>query len=207
MDKIIAFSLWGDNPKYTIGALKNADLARQIYPEWQCVFYTANDVPNNICVNLMSLGAKVIDMGAGDWTSMFWRFTAADSDDIVLSRDTDSRLSIREKEAVDEWLSSDKDFHIMRDHPCHAVPIMGGMWGARNGILKGITKDINNYSKGNFWQVDQNFLKTVVYPKVSSRAFVHDPYYSNSPFPSERNGTQDSDHIGKAFNADDTPCS
>ena len=38
MKKIIAFSLWGDQPKYTVGAIKNADLAKEIYPDWTCRF-------------------------------------------------------------------------------------------------------------------------------------------------------------------------
>ena len=37
----------------------------------------------------------------------------------MLSRDCDSRLNKREKLAVDELLKSDKNFHIMRDHPWH----------------------------------------------------------------------------------------
>ena len=50
----------------------------------------------------------------GNWTSMFWRFEAAyDSDaDVVIFRDADSRLNMREKAAVDQWLVSDKNFHI-----------------------------------------------------------------------------------------------
>ena len=32
MTKVIGFSLWGDNPKYTVGATRNAQLARKIYP-------------------------------------------------------------------------------------------------------------------------------------------------------------------------------
>jgi len=32
--KIISFSLWGDKPMYTIGAIKNAKLAEEIYPGW-----------------------------------------------------------------------------------------------------------------------------------------------------------------------------
>ena len=31
--KIIAYSLWGDDPKYTIGAIKNADMII-IHTEW-----------------------------------------------------------------------------------------------------------------------------------------------------------------------------
>jgi hypothetical protein len=46
----------------------------------------------------------------GTPNSMMWRFTACDDDDVemFISRDTDSRLSIREKEAVDEWIESGK---------------------------------------------------------------------------------------------------
>jgi hypothetical protein len=36
-----------------------------------------------------------------------------------MSRDSDSPLISREKEAVTEWLASNKSFHIMRDHPVH----------------------------------------------------------------------------------------
>jgi len=34
MKKIISFSLWGDNPVYTQGAIRNAELAKEIYPDW-----------------------------------------------------------------------------------------------------------------------------------------------------------------------------
>ena len=39
MKKIISFSLWGNSPKYLIGALKNADLAKEFYRDWECHFY------------------------------------------------------------------------------------------------------------------------------------------------------------------------
>ena len=63
---------------------------------------------------------------------MFWRFEPAGEEDVdvMISRDTDSRLNLREKFAVEEWLESDKGFHIMRDHPHHGYPVLGGMWGA-----------------------------------------------------------------------------
>ena len=49
MKRVISFSLWGDNPTYTIGAIKNADLALRFYPEFECWFYIHKDsVPNNI---------------------------------------------------------------------------------------------------------------------------------------------------------------
>lgn len=192
MKKIISFSLWGDDPKYTVGAVKNALLTEQIYPGWTSRFYVGSSVPIDIIITLKSFeNVEVIEMKEpGDWTGMFWRFYTCEDADIMLSRDTDSRLSMREKLAVDEWLSSDKNFHIMRDHPYHTTEILGGMWGCRNGILKNIKKHINDYSKGDFWQVDQNFLKEKIYPIVKNDLFVHDSYlYYNEEkklFPSER---------------------
>jgi hypothetical protein len=192
MKKVISFSLWGDNPKYTIGAIRNAELTPIIYPGWISRFYCGESVPTDIIKTLISLpNTEVIMMDVdGDWTGMFWRFYACEDSDIMLSRDTDSRLSLREKLAVDEWLSSDKDFHIMRDHPYHNTEILGGMWGVRNGLLKNIKELINDYTKGDFWQVDQNFLRERIYPLVINNNFTHDSYLNytpdSSPFPSER---------------------
>jgi hypothetical protein len=192
MKKIISFSLWGDNPKYTIGAIRNAELTPIIYPGWVSRFYCGESVPTDIIKTLISLpNTEVVMMDVnGDWTGMFWRFYACEDSDIMLSRDTDSRLSLREKLAVDEWLSSDKDFHIMRDHPYHNTEILGGMWGVRNGLLKNIKELISDYTKGDFWQVDQNFLREKIHPLVVNNSFTHDSYLNyntiSKPFPSER---------------------
>ena len=206
MKKIISYSLWGNNPKYTIGAIRNAELAKVIYPGWKVVIHIANDVESDIASELNKLGAHLIHYQDGSWNSMFWRFTSADNNNIVISRDTDSRLSYREKYAVDDWLNGHKDFHIMRDHRCHAVPILGGMWGARNGILKGITEMIEGYNKGaydNKWQVDQNFLREIIYPMVYNKSCVHDEFFENKPFRTKRVSDE---FVGAAFNADETPC-
>ena len=198
--KIISFSLWGDDKKYTIGALRNAELASSIYPGWICRFYLGKSVPLDICEELQEFSnSETIDVSEkGDWTSTFWRFLAADhSNDIVLSRDTDSRLNKREKAAVDEWLNSDKDFHIMRDHPYHATEILAGMWGCRNGILEGIGDLIDDYQKENFWQVDQNFLREEIYPLVKDRSYVHDEFFEKKPFPTKR---ENREFVGEAYN-------
>jgi hypothetical protein len=177
---VISFSLWGDNPKYTIGAIKNAELIDTIYPGWIGRFYCGKSVPIDIIEILKTYtNVEVIEMEEnGDWSGMFWRFYACEDSDVMISRDTDSRLNLREKNAVDEWLNSDKDFHIMRDHPYHNALILGGMWGVRNGILKNIVDLIKNYNKGDFWQVDQNFLREQIYPIVVNTSFVHDSYHN-----------------------------
>ncbi len=191
MQKIISFSLWGDVPKYTVGAVRNAELAKTIYPEWLCRFYIGKSVPEDIVLQLRSFdNTEIVEMDEdGDWTAMFWRFLAADATNvIVISRDTDSRLNMRERIAVDAWLASDKDFHIMRDHPNHVDKILGGMWGARNGILKGIGQMIQEYEQNNSYGVDQNFLAEKIYPFVKVAALVHDPYFEKKPFPKKYKG-------------------
>lgn len=194
--KIISFSLWGNDPKYTYGAIRNAEIAAYIYPDWICRYYIGKSTDDNIIQTLKSLkNTEIIQMDVdGDWTGMFWRFYAASDPDVsvMLSRDTDSRVSYREKFAVEEWLKSDKSFHIMRDHPLHAIPILGGMWGVKNPKLSGIETLINDYTKGDFWQVDQNFLKQIIYPIIQEDCFVHDEYlhinHHSKPFPTPKIG-------------------
>lgn len=206
MTKIIAFSLWGKDPKYTIGAVRNAELSKDIYPGWICRFYTGKDVPEDIENKLLDNGAEVCRMDGADWNGMFWRFFAADSNDVMISRDTDSRLGLREKAAVDQWLASDKDFHIMRDHPYHQTEILGGMWGVRDGLLSGIKDMIANYDTRDYdnkYQVDQNFLREIIYPLVKDRAMVHDEYFQKKPFPSPRKDMKD--FVGQVYDQFDKP--
>lgn len=206
MIKVISFSLWGTDPKYTIGAIRNAELAKEIYPGWMCRFYVGEDVTDDIIERLVNLQAEVVRMDGADWNGMFWRFLAAADSDVMISRDTDSRLSIREKAAVDEWLASDRVFHIMRDHPYHATEILGGMWGCCNGVLRNIKSLVEEYETGEFdnkYQVDQNFLKEVIYPLVINKSMSHDPYFTkkdkyNKVFPTAR--LHPGDFVGQVYN-------
>ena len=194
MKKIISFSLWGDNPKYTQGAIRNAEIAKDIYPDWICRYYIGRSTPEDVTNKLKSFNnTEVILMdNNGDWTGMFWRFyPVSELDvDVTIIRDCDSRLGIREREAVNEWMNSNFGFHIMRDHPHHATEILGGMWGSKKGVINNIKNLIDEYVKGDFWQVDQNFLRQHIYPNVKNNSLVHDEFHNydinKKPFPTER---------------------
>lgn len=206
MTKIISYSLWGNDTKYTLGAIRNAELAKDIYPGWICRFYTGDDVSKDIENQLLDNGAEVCRMDGSDWNGMFWRFFAADDSHVMISRDTDSRLGLREKAAVDEWLASDKDFHIMRDHPYHQTEILGGMWGVRGGLLNGIKDMIANYNTreyDNKYQVDQNFLRETIYPLIKDKSMVHDEYFQGMPFPTQRKDAQD--FVGQVYDENEVP--
>ena len=204
MKKIISFSLWGTNPIYNIGAIKNSELAKTIYPDWVCRYYVGKSVPTEIIEKLNSFdNTEIILMDTdGDWTGMFWRFYPSSEDDVdvVIVRDCDSRLNEREKNAVDEWLESDKGFHIMRDHPYHGTKILGGMWGSKKGTITEMKPLIDEYVKGNFWQVDQFFLRDIIYPLIKNNCTVHDEFFDNKPFPSKRERNR---FVGQAFNEND----
>jgi hypothetical protein len=205
MTKIISYSLWGNDTRYTLGAIRNAELAKEIYPDWDVHVYISDHVEEEIKNKLTDLDCTLIkSTEKEDWTSTLWRFYAASKNLTMISRDTDSRLSYREKAAVDEWLASDKDFHIMRDHHYHGVPILAGMWGARNGILSHIEELIhlykNNNTKTDHKQFDQEFLAKIIYPIVKDYAFIHDPFFEGKPFPFPRN---DKHFVGQAYRGDD----
>jgi hypothetical protein len=201
MKKVISYSLWGDDTRYTIGAIHNSILAKYYYPGWISRFYCGNNVPNHIINQLSSFNHNEVIMvdDSPNWTGMFWRFYAAADADIMISRDADARLSSREACAVSSWLATDKSFHIMRDHPYHARPIMGGMWGCRNGILSNITDLIKQFDKSDRYEIDQDFLGKIIYPRVANSACVHDPFYQKLPFPQECEARIPCFHIGQAY--------
>jgi len=172
MKKIISYSLWGDLPLYTVGAISNAKMAKEIYPDWICRFYIHKpSVPQWVVDELQSVDNVEIvfyheNIGCG---GSLYRFYPATEDDVdvMISRDTDSRLTVREKACVDDWLRTHKNLHIIRDACVHQSQMMAGMWGTRNGYLKWIkpflqqiiSKCDPTVAKG----IDQDFLNSKVY--------------------------------------------
>jgi hypothetical protein len=191
--KVISYSLWGNNPVYTIGAVRNADLAAQLFPEWVCIFYCFESVPDTIVSQLKSRSNCIVRIvkGVGDRKSAVYRFFPAEEQGVeyLICRDTDSRLSPREVLAVNDWIDKGTDFHVMRDHPYHGVPILAGMWGIRGGKVDGIRKYAEEYvSKmdGDYKFQDQDFLTSWMWSKVSNGHLsltTHDPFFTKSPFP------------------------
>lgn len=193
--KVISFSLWGTNPVYTIGAVKNALLAATLFPDWICVFYCFKSVPVAIINQLDSMPNVNVrrvtdDLDEQDNRGMFHRFLPAGEQGVecMLCRDTDSRLSERERFAVNAWLESGADLHVMRDHPYHSTPILGGMWGVRGAKLIGIDQGIKRFRPTRLKGQDQQFLYDWVWNKYKEgnlSALIHDPFFIGNPFPSD----------------------
>lgn len=173
---VISFSLYGDHPKYIQGMIRNAELAKTIYPGWQVVVYQQGQELETLMA-LHKLGCIIRDIP--DWyppcPPMFARYLVCDSPFVerALFRDADSRLSQREADAVKAWIDSDLICLVLRDHPAHAL-IPGGMLGLqvrRNNwkmskMAELIFDHIQNHPERNHndFGEDQFFLAKVIWP-------------------------------------------
>ena len=212
--KFISYSLWGDNKVYTYGMIENVFMARKYYPMWILRVHYNVTVPTEIIDWLGKQPNVELVKHTGEEkrsANTLWRyndlFLGIDDEHgaTVLFRDCDSRLGERECNLVNEWLKSNKDCHIIRDHPGHTVPILAGTFGARNRCLKYMSNHINqtdinaapveflegkhifiNYlrsitKENDTYLVDQRFL-AFVYPFVIGSTFVHCSYNKYEPF-------------------------
>ncbi|ELT95567.1 hypothetical protein CAPTEDRAFT_228752 [Capitella teleta] len=220
-ENIIAMSLYGSNMRYTMGAIRNAELIRENFPGWKLRIYTESPsenpryglVPQTVISKLRDLSAEIHFMlpGEGFIPPMMWRFLVADDlwVDRFIIRDSDARLTDRDAAAVHAWVKSEKPFNCIRDHPSHAgYAISGGMWGARPQLLYSILrrswKDMMRGVRTEYLQ-DMNFLNYVVWPKVQHHAYCSDSVSCDQwpgahPFPVPRLGYE---HVGQVVNEHD----
>lgn len=162
---VIAFSLFGQDPKYCEAAVLNASAAAHIYPHWTCHFYIDHSVPNHVLQRLQQHGAVLhridrpnaamqalqadqglpsppiqpllCDPQGHSLPGPMWRFYAQDLPGLhrAIYRDADSIINPREACAVNAWVSSGLPFHALRDAPTHTELLLAGLWGATGAAL------------------------------------------------------------------------
>lgn len=210
-ENIIAFSLFGANPRYCETSILNTKLAQEIYPEWTCRFYVDESVPELVQQRLQANGAQVVHVSPTQkqLSGLFWRFLVMD-DPVVkrfLVRDADSIVSYREKAAVDAWLKSDQWFHLMRDSYSHTELILAGMWGGCTGIFHNIEAHIRDYvATGRYPDnrvIDQHYLRYCIWPTLKQSVLVNDSQQfdeNSADFPvydlTSMQNDQDNFHVG-----------
>lgn len=211
---VISFSLWGDKPKYTIGALRNAQLASVFYRGWTCRFYCdVETVPEGILDSMEKMSnVEVIKMKASQephWGG-FWRFYSINdiSASYVIFRDTDSRLSQREAMAVQEWIAGQNQFHVMRDHGGHGVPVCAGMWGSKTTNRFNVREMLDRYYADGidttkvYGGIDQDFLAKMLWNEMKKSVTEHDEFFARKPFPMAR----DPKHfVGQVYDENNNP--
>lgn len=207
----VSFGLFGNDPKYCQGAIRNAELIGQFYPGWQMVVYAEENVPENITLRLTELGVRLIGTSL---SAMISRFLIADEVEYerFVVRDADSRFTEREVAAVKAWIESGLGFHVMRDHPGHGNAMLAGMWGGRTGKLN--MANLFEQWQGSKDRGDRStvygrcttFLRDMVWPIIHNDVIQHDlcfrGIFSGSiPFP-VKSGER---FVGEVIEADDRP--
>lgn len=181
-ENIIAFSLFGNLPRYCETSIINVDLAKQIYPEWTCRFYVDATVTEVVKDRLRQRGAEVVEVTAAQQqlSGLFWRFLVMDDPQAkrFLIRDADSLVSYREKAAVDAWLQSEKWFHNMHDFYTHTELVLAGMWGGCHGVFRNVEQHIRDFiATGRFLNtrvMDQHYLRYAIWPTLCQSLMTHD---------------------------------
>lgn len=184
---ILAFSLFGTDPYYRECAVTIARSAVGIFPEFTCRFYCAAEVPDTVRAALAGPGNQVMVVSANQpdrqhpFAGLMWRFLAFDDPnvDIVLVRDVDSPFTLRERAAIDLWLTGDAPFVTIRDHLNHTEPLMAGMWGGFTGLLPPLGPVAARFQppdRSRF--LDQQFLRRFVWPRIRDATLAVDSVYS-----------------------------
>ena len=143
-----------------------------------------------------------------------WRFHVACDPGIkkFLVRGTDSVINVQERVAVDEWLASDRYFHVMRDYFCHTDLILVGLWAGLGGIFPPLRTLLAKHPPD--WiitrNVDKDFLRLSVWPTMKQSCLIHDSLYRSflareySPFgrlSADRHIGQNESAASKSVNA------
>ncbi len=206
--QVIAYTLFGANPRYGETMVLNVQAAQALFPQWVVRIYGDASVPQALRERLMAAGAQWVDCGGDDWQGihpLMWRFAVMEDPSVSrwLLRDADSLLSTREQAAVEAWLRSGKCFHTMRDYYTHTELLLAGMMGGIGGVLHGLMDRMRAFAAAHAQEmrvVDQHFLRHEVWPTVRQSLLTHDSWFgflNAQPFPTHApHGLGDNFHVG-----------
>lgn len=176
MVKVFSFCIYGSGKKYLDGLTANLDLIAKTYIDFEAWIYY-NNISYEYLLEYSSYKfVKMIPFENTGTDDRVVRHFAIDdkSVDVVFGRDADSRIEGRDVWCINEFLKSDKGFHIIRDHFWHRDEIMAGMYGIKKGALKVKVKDLyDNYCSNHVGFTDQKFISDTIYPLVRNDALIH----------------------------------
>jgi hypothetical protein len=191
--KLISYCLFGSDPLYLGGILRNLGEAETVYPDWQVIVFVDSSIGTCIREQVVEAGGIVIEARSGLPLTVERFLPAIDEEvEFLIVRDADSSLTRRESVAVEAWMTSGKSWHVMRDHPYHQAAVMGGMWGCCGGCFDRLLEFLKGYEFSGSYGEDQEFLKECVWKFYQKDALVHDSHGSFDrevrPYPEDREG-------------------
>ena len=190
--KVFSFCLYGTEPNYYTGLLENIKIIQEFFPDFEIYVYKGICDPSWIIE-----GATVIETGKVGAINMFHRFLPIQFGDIGFIRDTDSRITERDRWCIQEFLKSDKKYHIIRDHYYHISKVMGGLFGWKQSIPTfSINRETAEYSE------DEFYLAEALYSTILPDVLVHTNtcgYFGETTNPIEIERVDIHDFIGNVI--------
>lgn len=207
--KIISYSLYGNMSRYIEPLIYNALNLSSFYNGWIIWVYHDDSVSVDTLNVLKANGVKLINISTTKFSTFgakFWRFLPVFENDIevVIFRDSDSVLTDREVKLVNEWIESDFDFHIIRDHQLHISPILAGMFGIKQRFFSDFSRQLTENKSlvlSNLYNSDQLFLGDVIYSKVIRNTLIHTSFFafSNEKFVRINKSNDSNNFIGAIY--------
>lgn len=194
-ENVIAYCLWGNDPRYLVPLSENVRIAPHLFPGWTIRLYHDSTVPQPYLLDLAGRGVQlrtmVLPPNVPVHRKLLWRFEVVADPTVqrFLIRDADSLLSVKERVAVDAWLQSRYWFHTMRDWYTHTDLLLAGMWGGVGNVLPPTGRLMQAYTA---WRVennhvDQDVLSETVWPTIRGHCLIHDSKFTGClgsvPFP------------------------
>lgn len=162
--KVFSFCLYGTQPHYYTGLLDNIDIIQKYYPDFTIFVYLGECDPSWV----LPESVTVVKTGKAGPINMLFRYKPLHFAEIGFVRDTDSRITERDRWCIDEFLKSNYSYHIIRDHVWHKSKIMGGLFGWKENYELQFDE---NHPSG--YGYDEGVLSETFYPAIRDKTLVH----------------------------------
>ena len=177
---VLAYSLFGDQPRYNVGAVENAKIAKWVYPDWTVRVYVDDTTPLATIDALRTAAAEVLT--APRWPNWrggpLWRMLAIDDPGFVRwgMRDTDSRPTYKERHAIEDWLESGFPLHAVRDHPAHEHPVIMSSFDGCRAAIHHMESHIDAWrlsGSPDIYATDETMIMERIWPLIRHETLVH----------------------------------
>lgn len=175
---VISFCLYGTDPNYHTGLLENLEIVQTHLPGFSVVVYKGDCDPTWTIPEWV----KVVETGKTGAINMLYRYLPLLTEPTGFIRDTDSRITERDRWCMTAFLNSSFHYHVIRDHEWHKSPIMGGLFGWKKPIPD-LVLPLNQEAT---YGMDESVLTLLLYPRIQSDLLVHTNVFARHREHSER---------------------
>ena len=174
MKKVLSYSL--DHPDLVTTALQNVKLAKTIFPDWICRFYTSANIETSKFSAFDNV--EIVENKEDILSPSVWRFEVADDNsvDAFLIRDMNDPFTEELYESLESWVSSKEVFFVSKS-PEDIIPIMPGKWGMKSDgktkMKQTLLRFFSRSEKINYDNLDLAFMWYYVIPLSVRNTYTH----------------------------------